>query len=74
MTRGGKRPGAGKPALPDGSKRKNVSFRLAPETVELCKEIKAEGYQLGRLIDDLLAAFARHAGIIPPETENDLQE
>lgn len=70
MPSGGKRPGAGKPSIPDAERRKSVSFRLSPETVGLVKILRSEGYQIGRLIDDLLHAFARHAGIIEPEPED----
>ena len=70
MTSGGKRPGAGKPKLPESQKRANLTFRVAPETVLLCKELRAAGYQTGRLVDDLLAAFARHAGILEPQNDD----
>lgn len=69
MPRGGKREGAGKPALTQEQMRKNMTLRVAPETVGLCKELRAQGYQVGRLVDDLLAAFARHVGILEPDPE-----
>ena len=67
MPSGGKRDGAGKPRIPEEQRRVNISFRVAPETVLLCQEIRAAGYQTGRLVDDLIAAFARHIGILEPE-------
>lgn len=70
MTAGGKREGAGKPRIPEDQKRVNQSFRISPETAKLCKELRAAGYQTGRLVDDLLAAFARHVGILEPLAED----
>ena len=63
MTSGGKRPGAGKPIVPDELKRKNVTLRLSPESVERLKLIRSAGFQTSRVVDDLLEAFTRHAGL-----------
>ena len=65
MTSGGKREGAGKPALPEDRKRKNITLRLAPETIKRLSYIRAAGYQPGRVIDDLVEAFCKHAELEP---------
>ncbi len=63
MTSGGRRPGAGKPSLAPGLRRKNMTLRLAPETVRRLALIRAAGFQTSRVVDDLVEAFCRHAGL-----------
>lgn len=63
MTSGGKRPGAGKPTLPEENKRKNVTIRLSPQSVHRLALIREAGFQTSRVIDDLLEAFCVHAGL-----------
>lgn len=72
MTSGGRRPGAGKPKLPEEEKRRNTTIRLAPETVRRLALIRETGMIPGRVVDDLVEAFCRHAGIEPdtPDLEN----
>ena len=63
MTAGGKREGAGKPAIPNELKRKNVTLRLSPESVRRLGDIREAGFQTSRVVDDLLEAFCVHAGL-----------
>lgn len=63
MTAGGKRDGAGKPVLPEELKRKNITLRLSPDSVRRLAAIRAAGFQTSRVVDDLLEAFCRHAGL-----------
>lgn len=70
MTSGGKREGAGKPPLPEEKKRKNMTLRLAPETIIRLASIRQAGYQPGRVIDDLVEAFCKHAELEPDFLSN----
>ncbi len=65
MTSGGKRPGAGKPTLPESLRRKNITLRLSPETIERLRLIRESGLQASRVVDDLVEAFCKHAGLEP---------
>lgn len=49
MTSGGARPGAGRKAI-DG-KRVTYTVRVKPATLEIIREMKAEGVSIGDLID-----------------------
>lgn len=65
MTSGGRRPGAGRPTLPPALRRQNMTLRLAPETVRRLALIREAGFQTYRVVDDLIEAFCKHAGIEP---------
>lgn len=57
--------------MADEVKRKNVTLRLAPETVANLKKINDLGYYAGRVVDDLVASFVRHAGLDESEGLDD---
>ncbi len=63
-----KNPG-GRTALAAEQKRKNVSIRLSPDSVRRLKLIHNAGFQTSRVVDDLLEAFTRHAGLENPEED-----
>ena len=52
LTWGGARPGAGRPKK---EKRVVTSFRVLPETKETFQRLRAEGYDVNGLIDDVAA-------------------
>lgn len=70
FTHGGKRENAGKPRIPEEERRKNASFRLSPETITACKQLKTEGYQVGRIIDNMIIAFAKSVGVLDTANDN----
>lgn len=56
MTRGGKRPGAGRKAFSD-SPRVTITARVAKETKEKIVQLRNKGIPTGLLIDKLVANF-----------------
>lgn len=68
---GGKRQGSGRPRYSEVQTRKNITFRLSPAAINSCKQLHLQGYQVGRIIDDFILAFARNVGIDSPEKENE---
>ena len=58
MTRGGKRPGAGRRMYSD-SPRVVISARVAKETKERIDQLRKEGISTGQLIDQLVSGFQK---------------
>lgn len=56
-----------KPKLEASVKRRNTTLRLSPETIDRLARIRATGMIPARVVDDLVEAFCRHAGIEPDE-------
>lgn len=54
MSRGGKRPGAGRPAAPAGEKRVPLTVYVSPKVKSMALEMSGEGAKLGRLFETFI--------------------
>lgn len=54
MTSGGKRPGAGRKAIPQEQKRVQVSVTVSPETKAKIAQLRREGVQVSRRLHVLV--------------------
>lgn len=59
MSRGGARKGSGRKPLPPDTKRVTLCINVAPETRAIIDRLREQGYNVGRIADDLLQEFAR---------------
>jgi hypothetical protein len=58
-SRGGNRPGAGRPPLPEELRREKTSFTLVPETKKLIRDIaESEGLSNSKVIDKAIKLLA----------------
>ena len=58
MADGGKRPGAGRKAIPPEQRRVTICARVTPQAKEWLADMAAEqGVTIGRIIEELVAIF-----------------
>lgn len=60
--RGGRRPGAGRKAVPEQQRRKHISLYVKPQTVERMSDLRKIGVSVSREVDRLVEEL--HTSIV----------
>lgn len=56
-TRGGSRPGSGRPAVAQDKKRVQISISVSPETKMMVGQMRDKKINVGQVVDDLIRQY-----------------
>lgn len=56
-TRGGARPGSGRPSVSLEQKRVQISISVSPETKKMVDAMRERGVKVGQVVDDLIRQY-----------------